>query len=214
MTKKNKKKNKVKKKKTQDTGIVAQVPPVSTTMSSPPTLAETLGDKLDSLRHSMLETTDFSVTAGMLQDYLCKKIDDMAFSGPGNSLNKDDYHAWCIDDQGTICDYTDEQLMKDVEFGTRDIVRRPFTAHDIAKWLLTCDETYDAFLQRHCAEFGGDVENAKAILLAIINTPLFPRKNCYIRAKLLHESDPKKYSLVIGSLGFRQADGHIHWEYG
>jgi len=162
----------------------------------------------------MLETTDFSVTAGMLQDYLCKKIDDMAFSGPGNSLNKDDHHAWCIDDQGTICDYTDEQLMKDVEFGTRDIVRRPFTAHDIAKWLLTCDETYDAFLQRHCAEFGGDVENAKAILLAIINTPLFPRKNCYIRAKLLHESDPKKYSLVIGSLGFRQADGHIHWEYG
>ena len=85
MTKKNKTKNKVKKKKTQDTGIVAQVPPVSTTMSSPPTLAETLGDKLDSLRHSMLETTNFSVTAGMLQDYLCKKIDDMAFSGPGNS---------------------------------------------------------------------------------------------------------------------------------
>jgi hypothetical protein len=54
MTKKNKKKNKVKKKKTQDTGIVAQVLPVSTTMSSSPTLAETLGDKLDSLRHSIV----------------------------------------------------------------------------------------------------------------------------------------------------------------
>ena len=122
MTKKHKKKNKEKKKKAQDTGIVlSQTPPVSTTMSS-----------LDSVRQSMPETTDLSVTAGVLQDYLCKKIDDMAFSGPGNSLNKDDYHAWCIDDQGTICDYTDDELMKDVEFGIRDIVRRPFTAHDIA----------------------------------------------------------------------------------
>ena len=105
MTKKHKKKNKEKKKKTKDTGIVSQTPPVSTTMLSSPTLAETLGDKLDSLRLSMPETTDFSVTAGMLQDYLCKKIDDIAFSGPGNSLNKDDYHAWCIDDQGLVCDY-------------------------------------------------------------------------------------------------------------
>ena len=91
MTKQHKKKNKEKKKKTKDTGIVSQTPPVSTTMSS-----------LDSLHQSMPETTDLSVTAGMLQDYLCKKIDDMAFSGLGNSLNKDDYHAWCIDNQGTI----------------------------------------------------------------------------------------------------------------
>ena len=86
MTKKHKKKNK--EKKTKDTGIVSQTPLVSTTMSSSPTLAETLGDKLDSLHLSMPGTT---VTAGMLQDYLCKKIDDIAFSGPGNSLNKDDY---------------------------------------------------------------------------------------------------------------------------
>jgi hypothetical protein len=204
MTKKHKKKNKEKKKKTKDSGIVlSQTPPVSTTMSS-----------LDSVRQSMPETTDLSVTAGMLRDYLCMKIDDMAFSGPGNSLNKDDYHAWCIDDQGTICDYTDEELMKDVQYGTRDIVRRPFTAHTIAKWLRTCDKTYDAFLQGLCAEYGGDVRNAKVALLSIINTPLFPRKNCYIRAKVLHESDPNKYSLVIGSLGFRQANGLIHWEYG
>ena len=204
MTKKHKKKNKEKKKKAQDTGIVlSQTPPVSTTMSS-----------LDSVRQSMPETTDLSVTTGMLRDYLCKKIDDTAFSGPGNSLNKDDYHAWCIDDQGFVCDYTDDQLMKDVQYGTLDIVRRPFTAHAIAKWLLTCDETYDAYLQAHCAINGGDVEYAKTILAALINTPFFPPKNCYIRAKLLHESDPKKYSLVIGSLGFRQADGRIHWEYG
>jgi hypothetical protein len=93
------------------------------------------------------------------------------------------------------------------------IFRRPFTAHAIAEWLLTCDETYDASLQGLCAQFDGDVGNAKAALLSIINTPFFPSKNCYLRAKLLHESDPKKYSLVIGSLGFRQENGRIHWEY-
>ena len=213
MKKKHKKKNK--EKKTKDTGIVSQTPPVSTRMLSSPTLAESLGDKLDLLRQSAKQATNnFSVTPDMLEDYLCKKIDDIAFSGPGNSLNKDDYHAWCIDEQGLVCDYTDEQLMDDLEFRTHDIVRRPFTAHAIAKWLLTCDKTYYAFLQGLCDEFGGDVGNAKVALLSIINTPLFPPKNCYVRAKLLHESDPKKYSLVIGSLGFRQANGRIHWEYG
>ena len=34
----------------------------------------------------------------MLQELRCK-IDDLAFSGPGNSLDMDDYHAWCIDKQ-------------------------------------------------------------------------------------------------------------------
>ena len=44
---------------------------------------------------------------------------------------------------------------------------------------------------------GGDVEAAEKALLSIIDTPLFPSRNCYIRTKLLHESNPKKYSLVI-----------------
>ena len=44
------------------------------------------------------------VTAAALQD-LCCKIDDLAFSGPGNSLNIDDYHAWCVDRQGLVHDY-------------------------------------------------------------------------------------------------------------
>ena len=203
MTKNNKKKNKAKKKKTQDTGIVMQAPPVPTTMSSSSTLGETLTDTLDSL----VQSVDFSVTSGAVHDDLCKKIDDLTFTSPGNSVDKDDYHAWCIDDQGRVCDYTDVQLMANVEYGTRDRVRRPFTAHAIAEWLLTCDETYDASLQGLCAQYGGDVGNAKVALLSIINTPFFPSKNCYLRAKLLHESDPKKYSLVIGSLGFRQENG-------
>jgi hypothetical protein len=70
-------------------------------------------------------------------------------------------------------------------------------------------------MERIAAEWGeGDVELTKRALLGIIDTPFFPSKNCYIHAKLLHESNPKKHSLVIGSLGYKQADGRIYWEYG
>ena len=152
---------------------------------------------------------------GSLAEALCKKIDTLGFSGPGNHLNENDYHAWCIDDKGLVCDYMTPQLVKNSDYGTDDIIRRPFTAHVIPQRLVQCDKMYDEFLQGRAAEWGsGDVESTKKILLHIIDTPLFPSKNCYIRAKLLHESDPQKYSLVIGSLGFRQADGRIYWEYG
>lgn len=148
----------------------------------------------------------------MLQELRCK-IDDLAFSGPGNSLGMDDYHAWCIDKQGVVHDYDPKILMKNVKYGTTDIVREPFPG-DISARLVHCNKTYDAYLQGMTAEFGGDIEDAKKALLSIIHTPLFPPKNCYIRAKLLYESDPQEYSLVFGSLGFIQADGKIYWEYG
>ena len=38
--------------------------------------------------------------ANAISDYISKTIDNLAFSGPGNSLNKDDFHACCIDDVG------------------------------------------------------------------------------------------------------------------
>ena len=151
--------------------------------------------------------------ADSISDYISKKIDNLAFSGPGNSLNKDDYHAWCVDDVGSTCDYEPEELMKNVEYGTLDIVRRPFTAHEVQKWIQTCDATYDAYMQASANRYG-TLKKAQEMMLAAIKESRFPLKNCYIRAKVLYESDPKKYSLVIGSLGFKQEDGRIHWEYG
>jgi len=68
--------------------------------------------------------------------------------------------------------------------------------------LAHCDKIYDTFMEGMVAEFGGDVEAAEEALSSIIDTHFFPSKHCYIRAKLLHKSNPKKYSLVIGSLGF------------
>ena len=76
MTKKNKKKNKVTKKKTRDTCSVTQAPPVPTTLTSSTTLGETLTDKLESLFQSI----NLEVTSGAVQDYLCTKNDDLVFN--------------------------------------------------------------------------------------------------------------------------------------
>ena len=190
MTKKKKPSNK-KKKKVVNSHIVSYPTPISSTNAS----------------------SEGGGTESMLQQ-LRRNIDELAFSGPGNFLDMDDYHAWCIDKQGVVHDYHPEILKLNVKFGTTDIVRLPFTGETLSERLVHCDKTYDAYLQGMIAEFGGTIEEAKKALLSIIHTPVFPRKNCYIRAKLLYESDPQEYSLVIGSLGFRQADGNIYWEYG
>ena len=209
MKKKQRKQNK--KKKTKHDSTVTQKPtqkPISsTTLSSSPILTELLGAQMESLLCLSTQTEGDGAT-------VCKEIDDLALSGPGNFLNNDDYHAWCIDDKGLICDYSSAQLVMKSYHGTSDMIRRPFTAHEIPKMLAHCDKIYDAYLEGIAAEFGGDVEAAEKALLSMIDTPLFPLGNCYIRAKLLHKSNPKKYSLVIGSLGFRQADGTIYWEWG
>ncbi len=190
------------KKKTKDTNTISHTPALSTIL---------LGGELESLRLSRWSQTMSDTVASAV----CKGIDDFAFSGPGNSLSNDDYHAWCIDDEGLVCDYSSAQLVKQSNHRTGDIIRRPFTAHAISQMLTHCNKIYDAFLQGIAAQFGGgDIEADKKALLSIIDTPLFPSRNCYICAKLLHDSNPKKYSLAIGSLGFRQLDGRIYWECG
>ena len=51
-------------------------------------------------------------------------------------------------------------------------------------------------------------------LFKLIELDEFPTKYCYARAMTLHNSNPKKYKLVIGSLGYIQSDGSIFWEFG
>jgi hypothetical protein len=59
-----------------------------------------------------------------------------------------------------------------------------------------------------------DVIIAQLTILLMVNPSHFPDQCCYLCAKLLHHYNPQKYSLTIGSLGFRQADGTINSEYG
>jgi hypothetical protein len=118
---------------------------LQTTMSSTMVLLSStsevqLGVELESLSQSTLsktKATSVAVTAAMkMEDNLCQAIDDLAFSGPGNPLNKKDYHAWCVDNEGLVCNYRAQQLVKNVSYGTGDIIRCPFSAHLIPQWLV------------------------------------------------------------------------------
>jgi len=51
-------------------------------------------------------------------------------------------------------------------------------------------------------------------LLQMIENNTFPVKQCYARAKILRDSDPSRFALVLSSLGYRQLDGHVFWECG
>jgi hypothetical protein len=118
-----------------------------------------------------------------------------------------DVHAWCVDEVGNVCDYPDEQNQHG-EKKTKNIIRRPWDAYMVAKALPHIDEyNSEIFFSKHT-----DVTNEEWLLKIRSNT--FPTKHCYARAKILRDSNPKKYALVIGSLGYKQNDGSIFWEFG
>ena len=50
--------------------------------------------------------------------------------------------------------------------------------------------------------------------LQMIENSTFPVNHCYARAKILRDSDPTRFALVLGSLGYRQLDGRVFWECG
>ncbi len=49
-------------------------------------------------------------------------------------------------------------------------------------------------------------------LLQMIENNTFPVKHCYARAKILCDSDPSWFALVLGLLWYRQLDGCVFWE--
>ena len=51
-------------------------------------------------------------------------------------------------------------------------------------------------------------------LLQMMENNTFLVMQCYTRAKLLRDSDPSRFALVLGSLGYRQLDGRVFWECG
>jgi hypothetical protein len=73
--------------------------------------------------------------------------------------------------------------------------------HHLEKW--TNEQFFDKYPHVSTEQFLHTVKN---------NT--FPSNNCYAREKILRDSDPSKYALVLGSLSIRQSDGRVYWEYG
>ena len=118
-----------------------------------------------------------------------------------------DLHAWCVDEEGNVCDYPDAQNQHG-DHATSNIVRRPWDAHMVAEALPHIDKLYqEKFLRLY-----PDTSSEKWIRMIHFNT--FPKHNCTARAKILRDSQPEKYALVIGSLGYKQHDGTIFWEFG
>jgi hypothetical protein len=48
---------------------------------------------------------------------------DEAAKYPGNSIDLHDYHAWCVNKNGDVCNYSNETLMKFVEHPSLEVIR-------------------------------------------------------------------------------------------
>jgi hypothetical protein len=48
---------------------------------------------------------------------------DKAAKYPGNSIDLHDYHAWCVDKNSDVCDYSNKTLMKSVEHPSLEVIR-------------------------------------------------------------------------------------------
>jgi hypothetical protein len=48
---------------------------------------------------------------------------DKAAKYPGNSIDLHDYHAWCVNKNGDVCNNSNETLMKSVEHPSLEVIR-------------------------------------------------------------------------------------------
>ena len=162
------------------------------------------------------ETLDF-ILAG-------QEVDEIgwgkpAYPGDQRKLpfkREENNHVWVVDEKGEILDYPDEQLrMLSDDHGHKIgpdgkeavvIVHRPFD--------MTLSMELFPWLERQHKEFMQAQSLTKEDMLQRIHEGTFPIGCCYHRAKILRDSDPSSYGVVIGSLGFKQPDGRIWWEYG
>jgi hypothetical protein len=118
-----------------------------------------------------------------------------------------DFHAWCVDEKGIVHDYSDHKLIK-VSRPTCDVIRRPWDVNVVIAALPHIEKwAKDKFFDKN-----KHVSTEK--FLSMIKTNTFPEDNCYACKKLLHDSDPSQFALVLGSLGYTQADGRVFWECG
>ncbi len=118
-----------------------------------------------------------------------------------------DFHAWCVDDYGLIHDYPDHQLIQG-QYGTRDVVRRPWDVKVVIAAMPHIEQMTKAEF------FDKNKHVSTEQFLFMIKNNTFPKDNCYPRAKLLRDSEPSRFALVLGSLGYRQTDGRVFWECG
>lgn len=200
----------------------SEIPPVTsdasdgvvreeTSSASSPVLLSRYGDAIDAIGDIAEQSLE-----NMSRGFSRPRCRSDAFNALRGSQREDpncisrfmDLHIWCVDDQNNILDYPIDQI--ESWYWTDDVVYRPFDAqhvrmiYDDVMHFAKRNETYINVISKMSQE-----EKMKAI-----EENTFPKKNCMWRALALQNSDPLKYSIVFGSLGFRQRSGKIFWEYG
>jgi hypothetical protein len=109
-----------------------------------------------------------------------------------------DGHVWIEDEHGEVIDYPDDLLEMSSQYGTRDIVRKEFPVK------VQCE-----LLPRVIAAYKSKLHQPPIMQQMMRETPGF----CQSKSMQYKVKHPKA-KIKIGSLGFRQANGDIFWEYG
>ncbi len=184
--------------------------PIGTTTTGHPS-QDTDDGVVEALASAIASAFNLNTNDSGTMSYL-KSVFDTASGGeiPRYSFDKNmvsDVHVWCVDVFGNVCDYPDDQNQHG-DKATKTIIRRPWDANMVTEALPHIDE----FNEKIFFNKNPDISNEEWLLMIESNT--FPLKACYARAKLLRDSNPKEYALVVGSLGYKQNDGSIFWEFG
>lgn len=125
--------------------------------------------------------------------------------------NTKDYHVWVedLENDGVILDYPDDQIARGSEFRTNRIVRRAWRSELADAIRPRLEREAQVWIRRHLDSYG-----SRERMMDAIQQNRFPVAHCLPRAFFLHESNPSKYRIVIGALGFVQTDGRTFWELG
>jgi hypothetical protein len=124
--------------------------------------------------------------------------------------NQFDCHSWVEYDDGTILDYDDISLSKISMLGNLDIVRTPFPLELTLELLPYVKKNINRLLEIFEKM---DREEQEQFLDKVMNQPggcIY--RSYFIKAALIKQG--KKCKIVYGSLGFKQTNGTIFYEYG
>lgn len=130
-----------------------------------------------------------------------------AFEPKFRSMN--DLHAWSELPNGKILDYTNATLKESCALSTDDVVRVPFSEEQQQECFVHWQTRYDENVKsgKMCESEGVSMDTLRHIFL---NEGGW----CQYKSLMIHEQTKGRAKVVFGSLGFRQLDGRVYYEYG
>jgi hypothetical protein len=147
-------------------------------------------------------------------------MDKMGWMGPRKTfiaeedINTVDYHMWCEDTNGNKDDYTKRQLAMGSKHGTKKVIYKEWKQDWATAVLAKADSEFDKMIEVMMKN--NDVTNKEEMIQKLyraIRANEFPSDQCYMRSKVINLVEPGK-RIVVGSLGFKQNNGKVFWEYG